>query len=392
MNTPAKIFISYAHKDESFKDKLIKHLTTLKEMGIADEWNDRELSPGSLLYEEIDDNLKDSEVFLLLISSDYISSYSCYKNEFPKIFNKWQDGTALIIPIIVRTTEWESLPIGNFLALPKDGKAIIKWKHQDDAFVNIIRGLKRLIEVEQKKTIKEQFKETPEEIAKCGEKLSLSIHKMITQNISIITPNTRFGMLFIDIDGLTKINHKYSIEIGNKVLLHTEKALNNWKKGQSLVSEVVRIYGDQFAIIFIYNGSTIKLELTTAAESILSTIKNYYYWKEIRPDFYVTVSIGASYHSFHKEDYEILSQNNRDNLHIEFYINKYFFDDFMTHIVNLCERVKREKGLNNYLISPLAELYRFTHSRYINQFTPPKIVQLNVWKTAYKNMWLERIS
>lgn len=146
MNIPAKVFISYSHKDEKYKDKLITHLSTLKALGLVEEWNDRMLVPGSVLHNVIDKNLCNSDIILLLISSDYVSSYSCYQDEFPKAFNKWKDGTALIVPIIVRgTASWTDLPFGIFTALPKDGKPIYNWSNKDQAYVNIIEGLRSLI-------------------------------------------------------------------------------------------------------------------------------------------------------------------------------------------------------------------------------------------------------
>lgn len=147
MNIPAKVFISYSHKDEKYKDRLITHLSPLKELKLVKEWHDRMLVPGSVLHDEIDKNLSNSDIILLLISADYVSSYSCYKDEFPKAFNQWENGTALIVPIIVRETAlWTNLLFGKFTALPLDAIPISSYKNKDKAYVNITKGLKKLIE------------------------------------------------------------------------------------------------------------------------------------------------------------------------------------------------------------------------------------------------------
>jgi hypothetical protein len=45
-NQPLKIFISYSHRDEVFKDELITMLTGLKRRGVIDPWQDRHIEEG----------------------------------------------------------------------------------------------------------------------------------------------------------------------------------------------------------------------------------------------------------------------------------------------------------------------------------------------------------
>lgn len=143
---PAKVFISYSHKDEKFKDQLITHLSPLKERGLITEWHDRLLDPGVNVFDMIDKNIEDSNVILLLISAYYIQSYFCFKDELPKALKKWNDGSALVVPIIVRpVANWHSLSFGKQNALPTDGKAITKWSNRDAAFVDVCEHLSDLI-------------------------------------------------------------------------------------------------------------------------------------------------------------------------------------------------------------------------------------------------------
>jgi len=43
---PAKVFISYSHKDESFRLELEKNLKALERDGSISSWNDRKLGAG----------------------------------------------------------------------------------------------------------------------------------------------------------------------------------------------------------------------------------------------------------------------------------------------------------------------------------------------------------
>ena len=73
---PFKIFISYSHLDENYKDQLLVHLSSLKRRGIINEWHDRKLIPGQDWDGTIKQELLDSDIILLLISADFIAFFS----------------------------------------------------------------------------------------------------------------------------------------------------------------------------------------------------------------------------------------------------------------------------------------------------------------------------
>ena len=52
-----KVFISYSHKDEAFKDSLEEHLAPLKRSGTIDSWNDRKIIAGQPWEKVISTNL-----------------------------------------------------------------------------------------------------------------------------------------------------------------------------------------------------------------------------------------------------------------------------------------------------------------------------------------------
>ena len=55
-------------------------------------------------------------------------------------------GEARVIPIILRSVDWEDAPFGKLQALPRDAKHVTKWEDQDEAFTNIAKGIKKAIE------------------------------------------------------------------------------------------------------------------------------------------------------------------------------------------------------------------------------------------------------
>jgi hypothetical protein len=139
-----KAFISYSHKDEKYLERLKVHLAPMKRENLIAEWTDQEIHAGSGLNNIIGHALASSELFLALISPDYISSDYCYNKEFETAQKMQNDGILKIVPIIVEPCDWKQTPFGNLKALPKDGKAVSEWTNPNNAFLNIIDELRRL--------------------------------------------------------------------------------------------------------------------------------------------------------------------------------------------------------------------------------------------------------
>ena len=142
----AKVFFSYSHDDEQFRDQLEKHLSMLKHQGLIEPWHDRRIAAGSVIDEAISDGLEEADIILLLVSASFISSTYCYSREMKRAMQRHQDGTAVVIPVIVRACDWHPAPFGKLLAVPKDGKAIDLWANFDEAYTDVTRQIRSVIE------------------------------------------------------------------------------------------------------------------------------------------------------------------------------------------------------------------------------------------------------
>ncbi len=146
MRLPLSVFISYAHKDESLRQKLETHLSLLQRQGLVASWHDRQILPGASLAEEIDAHLEAASLILLLISPDFLASDYCYDVEMKRALERHASGEACVIPIILRPSDWHDAPFGDVRCLPRDGKAVTTWRNRDEALVDIAQGLRRTIE------------------------------------------------------------------------------------------------------------------------------------------------------------------------------------------------------------------------------------------------------
>ena len=142
---PVEVFYSYSHKDEEFLEKLITHLSLLKRKGVIKGWYDRQISAGAEWKNRIDERLESASVILLLVSSDFLASDYCYDLEMARAMERHGEGTARVIPIILRTCDWSDAPFGKLQALPKNAKPVKSWTDQDEAFTDIVTGIKRAI-------------------------------------------------------------------------------------------------------------------------------------------------------------------------------------------------------------------------------------------------------
>jgi len=141
-----KIFVSYSHKDEVFREALETHLSLLKNQGIIDVWHDRLIGPGDEFGSAIDRNLADADIVLLLVSSDFLSSSYCWGIEMKTAMERHEKKNAIVIPVIIRACDWHSAPFGKLLAAPKDGKPIKSWQDSDEALYDVDRQIRTAVE------------------------------------------------------------------------------------------------------------------------------------------------------------------------------------------------------------------------------------------------------
>jgi hypothetical protein len=146
-NTKAvKIFYCYARKDKSLRDELEKHLAALERSGRVITWHDRKILAGTEWKKEISNQLDTSDIILLLVSPSFIHSDYCYSIEMQRALERHRAGAVQVIPIILRPCDWKTMPIHALQALPEDGRPISHWRNRDDAFQNVVKGIRQVID------------------------------------------------------------------------------------------------------------------------------------------------------------------------------------------------------------------------------------------------------
>lgn len=137
------VFFSYAHADQGLRDELEKHLATLKRQGVIDTWHDRRIEPGQDFAQTIDEHVNVDNIILLLVSSDFLNSDYCYTKEMERALERHEAADAIVIPVILRASDWHSAPFGRLQATPPDGKPITQWPDRDEAFMHVVQAVRK---------------------------------------------------------------------------------------------------------------------------------------------------------------------------------------------------------------------------------------------------------
>lgn len=141
-----EVLLCYAHHDERYLNQLKKQLTSIKREGLVTIWHDRYISAGKNWGYEIDEHLNTAQIILLLVSPDFIDSEYCYSIEMKRALERDKLGEARVISVIVRPADWQHTPLSKLQALPKDGKPITTWRNRDAAFLDVAKGLRKVVE------------------------------------------------------------------------------------------------------------------------------------------------------------------------------------------------------------------------------------------------------
>jgi len=145
-NTKIKIFISYSHHDELYKDKLYNHLSPLWQNNKIEAWNDRMILPGSHWDDTIKHELRTAHIVLFLISAEFNASDYIWKNEISETIKRSDNGEVIAIPIYTRPCDFIDMPYAKLQGLPKDAKPVSSFTNQDEALSGIAKSIREMVD------------------------------------------------------------------------------------------------------------------------------------------------------------------------------------------------------------------------------------------------------
>ena len=122
-----KVFISYSHKDETWKDQLVRQLRVLERDGLSTSGttgrSPRVTAGGPRSRRPMDE----ARVAVLLISADFLDSDFILETEVPRLLQHRAKDGLRIIPLIVRPCAWQAFDwLASIESRPRNGRALSK--------------------------------------------------------------------------------------------------------------------------------------------------------------------------------------------------------------------------------------------------------------------------
>jgi hypothetical protein len=146
-NRPHNIFISYAHTDAIHFAELVKHLTPLRIRKLISPWTDQEILPGMDWQKEINQAIEAADIFILLVSIDFINSDYCMGVEMKRALERRAAGQLQMVPIILSSCNWENLDFAKLNAEPSPPPIvpILEQQYPAKAWTRVVKRLGELI-------------------------------------------------------------------------------------------------------------------------------------------------------------------------------------------------------------------------------------------------------
>jgi 3',5'-cyclic AMP phosphodiesterase CpdA len=133
------VFISFAEKDKVMKDELRRSLAVLEAEQTITLWDRDDLLAGERSQEVICENLKRSQIVLLLISPDSMADDGLCKLEMSNAMKGLELGIVQVVPVRLRSVHMGNSPLLNLIWLPK--RLVTQSADKDAAFTEIAEGI-----------------------------------------------------------------------------------------------------------------------------------------------------------------------------------------------------------------------------------------------------------
>ncbi|GAB4422643.1 MAG: hypothetical protein Kow0031_00620 [Anaerolineae bacterium] len=116
------IFISYSHKDEAWKERLMTHLQVLALEERFAVWDDRQIAAGDDWYPAIEQAIEQASLAVLLVSVNFLTSPFIRGEEIPRLLQRRAGAGLRVYPIIVGPCPWQRVEwLSRIQVRPKNG-------------------------------------------------------------------------------------------------------------------------------------------------------------------------------------------------------------------------------------------------------------------------------
>lgn len=135
---PFRLFISYAHKGEARKNRLLTALAPYKRNGLIETWDDRAIDAGDDWESEIDAAMTKAHGAIFVLDEPFLASDFCMDNEAEYFLQRHRDDKVLILFVLADHCGWRAIDyIKQFQLVPRDGKPVTAFRPHSKAYTAV---------------------------------------------------------------------------------------------------------------------------------------------------------------------------------------------------------------------------------------------------------------
>lgn len=142
-----RVFCSYAESDKAYYDELSTHLAALRRSECIETWSQVQISVGEDRKDRVAKELEGADVFLFLISANFIECTSCFEDQMLRALELAEAGQIIAIPLLVRACDWHYMPFASLSMLPSDRRPLASRTppERDEAWADIAGTIRAML-------------------------------------------------------------------------------------------------------------------------------------------------------------------------------------------------------------------------------------------------------
>lgn len=147
-----RVFFSYSHKDERYRDELEIHMAMLKRSGRIETWHDRKIVAGEDWDAKIKHELENADLVLLMISPDFLNSNYIMEQELGVLRNRIEDAgdDMKVVPIFTRPCDTTDFDIMTLQGAQQDTQSKLPYisvaSDRDEVYAGIVKRIRAVID------------------------------------------------------------------------------------------------------------------------------------------------------------------------------------------------------------------------------------------------------
>lgn len=225
-----KVFISYSHKDEDWKNRLQTQLEVLQMEGLLSIWEDRQIEIGNQWLPDIELALNTADVAILLISADFLVSKFIRGQEVPRLLERREKEGIRIIPLILKPCPWRKVAwLSALQGASRDNIELsgCNEHQQDSALSQLAEKIHDLLQTKQVKN--------PSTINQAAAAFSLKVDEIESTQTTLTQDSDALPELTVNSDDLHK-NHALELLQNSEPYLEALKSVTKYSDATEIIN------------------------------------------------------------------------------------------------------------------------------------------------------------